>query len=78
MLAGALGAVIPDLDKPYFELTGRQLWPVPVNRFHSVIQRESTQRMPVELAAMVLLGGLVRRLGAVRGGRASQIAAKLT
>jgi hypothetical protein len=71
MLAGALGAVIPDLDKPYYELTGRQLWPVAVNRFHTVIQRESPQRMPVELAAMVVLGGLVRRLGIVRGGRAT-------
>jgi Na+/proline symporter len=63
MLAGALGAVTPDLDKPYYELTGRQLWPVAVNRFHSAIQRESPGRMPVELAAMVVLGGVVRRLG---------------
>src|SRR6476469_9234434 len=49
-LAGAAGAALPDLDKPYFELVGRRPWPGLVNSFHDRIQSESHTRWPVELA----------------------------
>jgi hypothetical protein len=67
VLAGAIGAATPDLDKPFEEFTGRHLWPGPVRAFHSAIQRESPQRMPRELcvlaAAALLAGVLLRRSG---------------
>lgn len=53
VLAGAIGAATPDLDKPFEEFTGRQLWPQPVDRFHGMIQRESPRRMRQELVTLV-------------------------
>jgi len=53
VLAAAIGAATPDLDKPFAEITGRQLWPEPVDRFHRAIQREAPQRMRQELATLV-------------------------
>lgn len=52
VLAGAIGAATPDLDKPFEELTGRELWPRPVDRFHAMIQREAPRRMRQELATL--------------------------
>ena len=64
VLAAAIGAATPDLDKPFAEFTGRQLWPRRVDKFHRMIQRESPQRMRQELfmlAATALLAGTVIR-----------------
>lgn len=52
MLAGAAGGATPDLDKPYKELTGERLWPLPIARFHSGIQTESPEKMTQELVLM--------------------------
>jgi hypothetical protein len=52
VLAGAIGAATPDLDKPFEEVTGRRLWPPPVKWFHGIIQRESPERMRQELATL--------------------------
>lgn len=74
VLAGAIGAATPDLDKPFEEITGRQLWPRPVDWFHGIIQRESPERMRQELvtvAGAALLGaaylGLLRSLSPPSG-----------
>lgn len=58
VLAGAIGAATPDLDKPFAELTGRDLWPRPVRTFHSAIQRESPHAMPRELAVLAGIGAV--------------------
>lgn len=66
VLAGAFGAATPDLDKPFEELTGRELWPGPVDRFHGMIQRESPRRMRQELlalAAAALLAAVLVPIG---------------
>jgi hypothetical protein len=52
VLAGAIGAATPDLDKPFAELTRRQLWPRSVDQFHRMIQREAPRRMRQELATV--------------------------
>jgi hypothetical protein len=52
VLAAAIGAATPDLDKPFAEITRRQLWPAPVDRFHRTIQREAPRRMRQELATL--------------------------
>jgi hypothetical protein len=51
-LAGAIGAATPDLDKPFAEITRRQLWPQHVDWFHRIIQREAPGRMRQELATL--------------------------
>jgi hypothetical protein len=63
-LAGALGALTPDLDKPAAEL-GIDLWPDPVDRFHIGIQTgERPRRWPIDVATGILAGrSLVRGLG---------------
>ncbi|HZC53375.1 MAG TPA: hypothetical protein VE441_12870 [Mycobacterium sp.] len=70
VLAAAIGAATPDLDKPFAELTGRRLWPRPIDRFHRKIQRESPRRMRGELSAAavaaMLTGVLVGRTRARR------------
>lgn len=73
VLAGAIGAATPDLDKPFEELTGRRLWPRPVDRFHGMIQSEAPRRMRQELAtlaaAALLAAAIVptgRRCGGLR------------
>lgn len=60
MLAGALGALAPDLNKPSVHFFGRSCYPKAVDDFHGRIQTESPRLMPFELLA----GGLMaRRLG---------------
>lgn len=54
VLAAALGAATPDLDKPFAELTRRQLWPRRVDQFHRMIQRETPRRMRQELATLAV------------------------
>jgi hypothetical protein len=62
VLAGAAGAAFPDLDKPFMEATGRQLWPRSVNDFHTGIQRESSRRMPQEFLVGLVLAAVLKRL----------------
>jgi hypothetical protein len=66
VLAGAIGAALPDLDKPVKEYTRWTLWPARVNAFHAGIQREAPSRMPVELTAAAALSLAVTALLARR------------
>jgi hypothetical protein len=56
VLAGMAGAALPDADKPTILWFGWSPWPASVNRFHSGIQREATDRAHVEALAAVGLG----------------------
>jgi hypothetical protein len=49
VLAGMIGGALPDADKPFEHFFGVNPFPVPVQRFHSWIQRESPDRLPHEL-----------------------------
>jgi hypothetical protein len=51
VLAGMVGAALPDLDKPSVMFFGRSPYPRVVDKFHAGIQRESRRRFPVEVAA---------------------------
>ena len=51
VLAGMMGAALPDLDKPPKAFLGRSPWPGVVDRFHNRIQREASGRAHVELLA---------------------------
>ncbi len=62
VVAGMLGACLPDADKPSDLFFGRSPFPASVDRFHNVIQRESRRRMPQEFAVAVAQLLLVRRL----------------
>lgn len=44
VIAGMVGAALPDLDKPSSMFLGHQLWPGVVNRFHGRIQDEAPHR----------------------------------
>lgn len=44
VLAGMVGAALPDLDKPAKVWFGRTLWPAPVRDFHRRIQDEAPDR----------------------------------
>ena len=57
VLAGMAGAAFPDLEKPCRQWFGFSPFPLVVNRFHAVIQRESLSRVPVEVAAGVTFAG---------------------
>jgi hypothetical protein len=57
VLAGMVGAALPDIDKPCKVAFGRSPWPRFVDRFHAGIQRESLSRQPVEAAAATVFGG---------------------
>lgn len=69
VLAGMLGACLPDADKPSQLFFGFSPFPAAVDRFHNVIQRESTGRLPQEAAVaalqLVAFGAVLRR--AARG-----------
>ena len=62
VVAGMLGACLPDADKPSDLFFGRSPFPAAVDRFHVAIQRESRKRMPQEVAVAVAQLLLVRRL----------------
>lgn len=66
VLAGALGGLAPDVNKPCVHFFGFSPFPASVDRFHASIQRESTDRMPQEFAVgsglAVALAGRLRRL----------------
>lgn len=55
MVAGAVGGLTPDLNKPFEHFFGRSPFPAAVDRFHSAIQNESPDRVPVEVVAAVTL-----------------------
>jgi hypothetical protein len=55
VLAGMAGAALPDIDKPTRLWFGRSPWPRAVDRFHGGIQREASDRAPVEFVAACVL-----------------------
>jgi hypothetical protein len=66
VLAGALGALAPDLNKPSRHFLGRSCYPKAVDRFHARIQKEDSGRMPQELlVGAVAAAGAVLRIRAL-------------
>ena len=67
VVAGMLGACLPDADKPSDLFFGRSPFPGAVDRFHKVIQTESPRRMAQEFvvatAQLLVYGAWVRRAG---------------
>jgi hypothetical protein len=51
VLAGMVGATLPDLDKPSRIWFGWSPFPRPVDEFHAGIQHEAQGRAPVELVS---------------------------
>lgn len=49
VLAGMLGACLPDADKPSGVFFGCSPFPLALDDWHKQIQRESTRRMPQEI-----------------------------
>jgi hypothetical protein len=64
VLAGMIGAALPDADKPAKLWFGRSPWPRPVDEFHQGIQREASGRAHIELLAASVFG--VAALAALR------------
>ncbi len=60
VVAGMLGACLPDADKPSTLFFGRSPFPQSVDDWHIRIQRESPRRMPQEVAVATVGGLLVR------------------
>lgn len=58
VVAGMLGACLPDADKPSELFFGRSPFPVRVDDWHKRIQRESPRRLAQE-AVVAAVGGLV-------------------
>jgi hypothetical protein len=56
VLAGMVGAALPDLDKPSVVWFGRSPFPRVVDEFHASIQHEAQHRAGRELAAAAVLG----------------------
>ena len=58
LLAGAIGGLLPDLDKPfeYFigKKIGKNLWPTFINKFHWGIQNENPKFIYTEIVAFIL------------------------
>ncbi|HUN30505.1 MAG TPA: hypothetical protein VMU95_00680 [Trebonia sp.] len=50
VIAGMVGAALPDLDKPSKMFFGRSPFPRVVDAFHGAIQREARGRFPMEAA----------------------------
>lgn len=57
VIMGMLGACLPDANKPSRLVFGKSPFPDFVERFHSVIQKESPSRMPQEVI-MASVGAL--------------------
>jgi hypothetical protein len=49
VVAGMVGAALPDIDKPAKLFFGRSPFPAAVDRFHGRIQREARGRAPLEV-----------------------------
>jgi hypothetical protein len=56
LLAGMIGAALPDIDKPAKLWFGRSPWPRAVDEFHHDIQREASGRAHIELLAAAAFG----------------------
>lgn len=67
VVAGMLGACLPDADKPSTLFFGRSPFPLLVDDWHRSIQHESVRRLPQEFlvaaAGALALRTLLRRLG---------------
>jgi hypothetical protein len=65
VLAGMLGACLPDADKPSKLFFDRSPFPAAVDRWHGAIQREEAHRMGQEVVAaagtLLLASWLIRR-----------------
>lgn len=65
VVAGMLGACLPDADKPALLFLGRSPFPDWIDEFHKRIQNEAHERMPYEavggLVGSYLVRALVRR-----------------
>lgn len=66
VLAGMLGAALPDADKPMDMFFHRSPFPVPVDRFHQRIQRESEHGVRTEIRAALAMVVMVRALSWLR------------
>jgi hypothetical protein len=55
VVAGMVGAALPDIDKPAKLFFGRSPFPAAVDRFHGRIQREAAGRAPLEVLTAVAL-----------------------
>lgn len=62
VLAGIFGACLPDTDKLGQHFIGRSPWPHAFDRFHQRIQREATNRLPIEVATALGLALVATRL----------------
>lgn len=72
VLAGMVGAALPDIDKPAQHFFGRNPVPGPLQRFHDRIQVEAGYLMPLELAIAAALAVVaVGRLRAPRRSRST-------
>ena len=56
VLAGMIGAALPDVDKPAKLWFGRSPWPRVVDEFHIRIQPEASGRAHIELLAASVFG----------------------
>ena len=75
VVAGILGAALPDSDKPWDLFVGGSPFPRRFDRFHAGIQTESSRRMPQELVVGATLALAVGRVlvGVSRGSRRTVI-----
>ncbi|CAN5359511.1 hypothetical protein BH09ACT12_BH09ACT12_24880 [soil metagenome] len=62
VVAGMLGACLPDADKPSELFFGRSPYPVQVDDWHKRIQRESPRRMPQEFIVASMAALVLRRV----------------
>jgi hypothetical protein len=62
VLAGMLGAALPDADKPALMFFHRSPFPARVDRFHQQIQRESSHGIRIEIRAALAMVLAVRVL----------------
>ncbi len=67
VLAGMLGACLPDADKPGELFVGRSPFPAALDAWHVSIQREHADRMPQEVALAVT--GFLTARGILRHDR---------
>jgi hypothetical protein len=61
IVAGMLGAAVPDTDKPWDVFLGGSPFPAPFDRFHARLQRESRRRLPQEFLVATAGALVVRR-----------------
>ncbi len=71
VVAGMLGACLPDADKPSDLFFGFSPFPAVIDRFHGAIQREARGRLPLEAvvagAQLLVFGALARRAARATG-----------